>query len=244
MTTLVSKDFKLKYRRSVLGVAWSVLNPLLMMVALSLIFSHFFRFQIENFPLYLILGNTLFDYVSRSTNYGMLSIIDAAPLIKKIRVNKAIFPLEKVLFELLSFAISLIAVALVLIFFQIIPTANILFLPLLMLYVTLFASGLSFALAAFAVYFRDLVYLWGVVVLVWMYATPIFWPIDMLPDYMQTVIQFNPMFHFVTYFRQIVLWGDTPSLFSNLICLGMGLATFAAGYLIFRKLQRRFILHV
>ncbi|MDR0888734.1 MAG: ABC transporter permease, partial [Coriobacteriales bacterium] len=115
LRTLASKDFKLKYRRSVLGVLWSVLNPLLMMIVLSAVFSFMFRFDIQNFPLYLILGNILFSLMQSSTSNGLMSIIGAAPLIKKIRINKAVFPLEKVLFELINFAISLIAVALVMI---------------------------------------------------------------------------------------------------------------------------------
>jgi ABC-2 type transport system permease protein len=108
LAQLISKDFKLKYRRSALGVLWSVLNPLLMMIVLSAVFSTFFRFSIENFPLYLILGQTLFAFMSDATTYAMNSIIDSAPLIKKIRINKMLFPLEKVTFALLNFGISLI----------------------------------------------------------------------------------------------------------------------------------------
>ena len=120
LTSLVSKDFKLKYRRSVLGVLWSVLNPLLMMIVLSAVFSVVFRGSVDGpFPVYLILGMTLFTFMSDATSGAMGSIIDSAPLIKKIRINKMLFPLEKVLFALLNYAISLIAVALVMLFFQV-----------------------------------------------------------------------------------------------------------------------------
>ena len=105
LTSLVSKDFKLKYRRSMLGVLWSVLNPLLMMIVLTAVFSVVFRFDIPNFPVYLILGQTLFTFMSDATSGAMSSIIDSAPLIKKIRINKMLFPLEKVVFSLLNFAI-------------------------------------------------------------------------------------------------------------------------------------------
>ena len=105
LTSLVSKDFKLKYRRSVLGVLWSVLNPLLMMIVLSAVFSVVFRGSVDGpFPVYLILGMTLFTFMSDATSGAMGSIIDSAPLIKKIRINKMLFPLEKVLFALLSYA--------------------------------------------------------------------------------------------------------------------------------------------
>ena len=211
LTSLISRDFKLKYRRSVLGVVWSVLNPLLMMCVLAAVFSFFLRFEeIENFPLYLILGNTLFGVMSDSTSSAMMSIIDSSSLIKKIRIEKMIFPLEKVLFAAVNFCFSLVAVAIVMAFFQVAPTPYLLLLPLLLVYVLLFSAGLSLLLSALAVFFRDVCHLWGVAITAWTYATPLFYPVSILPDWMFAVEQFNPMYHYVTYFRDIVLWGRTP----------------------------------
>ncbi|MEG0322913.1 MAG: ABC transporter permease [Raoultibacter sp.] len=244
LSTLVSKDFKLKYRRSILGVVWSVLNPLLMMVVLSVVFSFMFRFQIENFPLYLILGNILFAMMANSTSDSMMSIIEASPLIKKIRVEKLVFPLEKVLFELVNFAISLVAVAIVMVYYQVMPTANALFLPLLLVYMVIFCTGLGLLLSALAVFFRDTVHLWSVVITAWTYATPLFYPIDLLPPWMQEVMNFNPMYHYVTYFRDIMMWNTNPGLVENLVCLGMALLTFIIGLIVFRKTERKFILYV
>jgi ABC-2 type transport system permease protein len=244
LTSLVMRDFKLKYRRSVLGIVWSVLNPLLMMIVIAAVFAYMFRFDIEHFAVYLILGQTIFNLMSASTGAGVTSIISAAPLIKKIRVNKVLFPLETVLFELLNFALSLIAVAIVMAFYQIMPTLNLLFLPLLVFYVVVFCVGLSLLLSALAVFFRDVIYLWGVVLIAWTYATPLFYPYEALPDFMKQVMLYNPMYHYVTYFRDIALYGTTPSLIENLICIGMALAMLALGYLVFRRTERKFILHV
>lgn len=244
LTSLVSRDFKLKYRRSVLGVLWSVLNPLLMMCVLSAVFSTFFRFDIPNFPLYLILGTTLFTLMADSTTTAMKSIIDSSSLIKKIRIEKMLFPLEKVLFQLVNYCLSLIAVAAVMAFFHILPTINLLFLPLLLIYVLLFSLGLGFLLSALVVFFRDIGHLWGVVITAWTYATPLFYPVTILPDWMTPVMNFNPMYHYVTYLRQIALWGQMPGLAENLICLGMGLASLAIGYFTFRKLEKKFILYI
>jgi len=242
---LVSKDFKLKYRRSFLGVVWSILNPLLMMMVMAFVFSNIFRFQIENYPVYLIIGLTLFNLLTVSTNSGVLSIINAAPLIKKIRVNKLIFPVQTVMFELVNYALSLVAVVLVMLYYQIIPTPNILLLPLLLFYLLMFCIGLSMLLSALAVFFRDIIYLWGVVILAWTYATPIFYSLEGIePGMLTTVMNFNPMFHFVTYMREILLWGTTPSIETNLICLGAGLASLVVGVLVFKKVERKFILHV
>lgn len=244
VASLVSKDFKLKYRRSVLGVVWSVLNPLLMMCVLTAVFSTFFRFQIENYPLYLILGNTLFALAMDGASSAMHSIIDSSSLIKKVRIDKIIFPIEKVLFQLVNFAISLIAVAIVMAFFQIPLTPNLFLLPLLLIYVCMFSLGLGLLLSALAVFFRDVLHIWGVLQTAWMYATPLFYPTDILPNWMLSIEAFNPLYHYVTYFRDIALWGNTPGLGENLICLGMAAATLAVGILVFRKLQRKFILYI
>ncbi|MGN0034103.1 MAG: ABC transporter permease [Coriobacteriales bacterium] len=244
LSSLVSRDFKRKYRRSFLGVLWSVLNPLLMMIVVAAVFSYMFRFNIEHFPVYLILGQTLFDFMSRATSGSMSSIIDNSSLIKKVRIEKVLFPLEKVLFELLNFAISLIAVFGVMAFFRITPSANMLLLPVLCFYVFLFSAGIGMLLAAGAVFFRDLLHLWSVLLTAWTYATPLFYPVEMLAPWMITVMQFNPMYHYVKYFRNIMLYGTTPSLLANLLCLAMALGSFLLGLLVFRKTQNRFILFV
>lgn len=245
MTSMISRDFKKKYRRSVLGVLWSVLNPLLMMCVLTAVFSTFMRFSnIPNYPMYLILGNTLFGLMSSSTNEAMRSILDSTSLIKKIRIEKMIFPIEKVLFQLVNFCFSLIAVVAVMIFFQIVPTYNVLLLPVLLLYVILFSAGLGMLLAALAVFFRDVIHLWSVVITAWTYATPLFYPIDILPEWMLPVMKLNPMYHYVTYFRDIFLYGVTPGVKENLICLGMALITFIIGLIVFKKLEKKFILYV
>lgn len=244
LSSLVSRDFKLKYRRSVLGVVWSVLNPLLMMIVLSAVFSTFFRFDIENFPLYLILGSTLFSLMGDSTTTAMYSIIDASALIKKIKIKKIIFPLEKVLFQLVNYCLSLFAVAAVMIFFHVAPTINILLLPLLLIYVLLFSAGLGFLLSALVVFFRDIGHLWSVVITAWTYATPLFYPISILPDWMLRVMDFNPMYHYVTYLRDIALYGVTPSLGENLLCFGIAIASLAIGYFVFHKLEKKFILYI
>lgn len=245
LTTLVTKDFKLKYRRSILGVLWSVLNPLLMMCVLTAVFSTVFRFgNVENYPLYLILGTTLFAFMSDSTSGALESIIDSSSLIKKIKIDKIIFPIEKVLFQLVNFAISLIAVAIVMAFFKILPTWNIVFLPLLLLYMLFFCSGLGLALSSLAIFFRDVRHLWGVLLTAWTYATPLFYPVEILPDWMMSIEAFNPMFYYVQYFRDILLWDTAPSLSLNMICLGIALLTFLLGYFIFKKTEKKFILYV
>lgn len=244
LKTLVGKDFKLKYRRSVLGVLWSVLNPLLMMVVLTAVFSFIFRFDIENYPLYLILGTILFSLMSGATTSAMHSIIDAAPLLKKIRIERTIFPIEKVSFELVNFAISLIAVVAVMLWFRVAPSPPLVMLPFLLICITMFSLGIGLLLAALAVFFRDVMHLWGVIITAWTYATPIFYPISVLEPWMQGVMKWNPMYHYVSYFREIVMYGTFPSLTENLVIFGCGAAMLVLGFFVFKKLEHRFILFI
>ena len=245
LQNLITRDFKLKYRRSVLGVLWSVLNPLLMMCVLAAVFTNVLKFgDVANFPMYLILGNVLFALMTDSTTGAMTSILESAPLIKKIRIAKLIFPIEKVLFQLVNFAISLIAVVLVMAFFRIAPTVNLFALPLLLIYMLLFCSGLGMLLSALAVFFRDVCHLWGVVITAWTYATPLFYPVGLLPDWMQAAEAFNPMYHYVCYFRDIAMYNTVPGLTENLICLGMAAITFAIGFAVFKATEKKFILYV
>lgn len=245
ISSLVSKDFKLKYRRSILGVAWSVLNPLLMMCVLAAVFTNVLKFgDVANFPMYLILGNVLFALMSDSTSTAMTSILESAPLIKKIKISKMIFPIEKVLFQLVNFAISLIAVVIVMVFFRIAPTVNLLALPLLLVYMLLFCSGLGMLLSALAVFFRDICHFWSVIITAWTYATPLFYPVSLLPDWMQAAEAFNPMYHYVSYFRDIAMYNTLPGVQENLACLGIAAITFAVGFLVFRKTEKKFILYV
>lgn len=244
---LVAKDFKLKYRRSVLGIVWSVLNPLLMMCVMAAVFSFFLRYDsIPNYPLYLILGNITWQLMADATNMGMTSILDASSLLKKVKINRKLFPIQKVLFATVNFFFSLIAVAIVMIYFHIKPTKYILLLPLLLLYLTVFCIGVSLILSSLAVFFRDVIHLWGVVLTAWMYMTPIFYPVSLLAGntFMMTVMKCNPMYHYITYIRDIFLYNRLPGLHANLVCAGMALIALVIGIIVFRKTEHKFILYI
>jgi ABC-2 type transport system permease protein len=244
LSSLVSRDFKLKYRRSVLGVLWSVLNPLLMMIVMTVVFSKIFRFNIENYALYLILGQTLFAIMGNSTGGGLWAITGNAGLIKKIRIDKAVFPIQKVISELVNFAFSLVGVVIVLIYFKVVPGLSLLLLPVLLIYMIMFSIGLCLALSALAVFFRDMVHLWGVFMLMWTYATPIFYPAQALTGSVARLMKFNPMYQYVTYFRNIAMYQVTPGLRTNLICLGAAVVMLGIGAAIFKATEKRFILYV
>ena len=244
---LVLKDFKLKYRRSALGVAWSVLNPLLMMAVMATVFSTMMRFSsdaIPSYPLYIILGNVTFGLMSESTSQGMSSIIAASSLLKKVKIDRWVFPVEKVLFSVVNFLFSLIAVAVVMVVFRIAPTASVVMLPVFLLYMTGFCVGLSLFLATASVFFRDVMHLWGVVLTAWTYATPLFYPQEILPAWVLPLENFNPMFHYVNYMRVMLLYGQMPSLKLNVACAGFAVLALVVGWLVFRRHERKFILYI
>lgn len=241
---LVSRDIKTKYRRSVLGIFWSVLNPLLMMLVLTAIFSQIFRFEIEDFPVYYLTGYIMFNFVSEATNFSMVSIINSAGLIKKVYIPKIIFPLEKCLFSLVNFAFSLIAAVIVFLIVGVQPSWTIILFFIPVIYLLIFNFGFSLILATLNTFFRDVGYLYNVFVTLWMYLTPIIYPITALPGWMQSIVRVNPLYHYVEYFRAVTLYGTIPSLGENLICLSYSLIFLFLGVMIFQKNQNKFIFYV
>ena len=245
---LVTKDFKLKYRRSVLGVLWSVLNPLLMMVVMSVVFSFLFSSNIENYPLYLIVGNITFSFMSDSTSAALTSFIAAAPLLKKVKVDKFVFPVQKVLFALVNFAFSLIAVAIVMLWYRVVPSWHLILLPVCLVFLMLFCAGIGLLIGSLAVFFRDVIHLWGVVLTAWSYITPCFWDFQMLIDRgapaWVIIIKANPMYGYLTFMRDILLYRQSPTLGIFIACVVWALIALAVGVLVFRRTQHKFILYI
>ena len=246
---LVTKDFKIKYRRSFLGVAWSVLNPLLMMVVMSVVFSTLLGSNIEHFPLYLILGNITYSLMSDSTSKAVTSILEAAPLLKKVKIDRFVFPVQKVLFALVNFAFSLIAVAFVMLWFRVVPTWHLIWLPVCLGLLMVFCIGIGLILSAATVFFRDVIHLWSVVLTAWNYLTPVFWDFQMLldrgaPAWTIGIVKMNPMYGFVTFMRDIVLWQQNPSLEILALCAVWSVVMLAIGIFVFRKTEHKFILYI
>ena len=241
---LVSRDFKNKYRRSYLGILWSLLNPLLMMIIVSAVFSFVFRFQIQNFQVYLILGQFIFNFFSEATQVSLQTVCGNAQLIKKVYLPKYIFPLSKTVFSFINSLISLIAVVLVMFYYRVPLTVNVLYLPILFITYFMFTLGVGLTLSALTVFLRDTQYLYGLVITALGYLTPIFYPIDSLAPWMQYLIKLNPLYHYLSFFRTVMLYGSAPSISSVLVCVGLGLSVFLFGLSFFFKKQNRFILYI
>ena len=241
---LVRRDFVAKYRKSILGVLWSLLNPLLTMLVITMVFSYLFKRQIENFPVYLLSGQIIFNFFSESTKLGMNSIIAGEGIIKKIYVPKYIFPVSRVLSSLINEAFSFIAFVLVFVVTRAPFHWTLLLLPIPIIYTFLFSLGVAMLLSSMAVFFRDLTYLYNIFTLLLMYLTPIFYPVDILPDSLRPVIGLNPLFQFIGYFRDLALNGVVPDLWTNMVCLGFALAALCCGVFVFMLKQDKYILNL
>lgn len=244
LRNLIVKDIKLKYRRSVLGILWSVLNPLLMMMVISAVFSTIFKINVEYFPIYYLTGSTLFNMFSETTSSSMTAILDASSLIKKVYIPKYIFPLEKCLFGFVNFLFSMTAVAIMYAVFGYPLHWTILLVPVPVFYTLAFSIGLGMVLSALSVFFRDMIHLYSVLLTAWTYFTPIMYPYDILNDKIKLLIKFNPMFHYVRYFRNVLMYNTVPGLRTNLICATMAFGMLAIGLIFFKKRQDRFILYI
>jgi len=241
---LVSRDFKTKYKRSVLGMFWSFLNPLLTMLVQYIVFSTIFKSDIENFSVYLLIGIISFNFFSEAAGMALSSIIGNANLITKVYMPKYIYPLTRVMSSMVNLLISLIPMVLVCFLtgvrFQ--PAAILMVFFLLCLVV--FTLGVGLLLASAMVFFRDTQFLWGVLSMIWMYLTPIFYPETILPENLRVILQFNPLYHFIKYERICILDGLSPEPILYAQCLAMALVMLVVGALVFRKSQDRFVLYL
>jgi len=240
----VRRDFIARYRKSVLGVLWSLLNPLLTMLVMTVVFSYVFRFQIENFPVYLLSGQLIFGFFSEATNTAMGSIIGSEGIIKKVYVPKYIFPLSKVLSSLVNLVFSFLAFLFVFIITGVQFQWTMLLLPIPIIYTFVFSLGISMLMSSLAVFFRDLRYLYGIFLTMLMYMTPIFYPVDVIPEWFLPIYGLNPIYHFVDYFRELSLMGNVPDLWSNIVCIGFALAALCIGTVVFMKQQDKYILYI
>lgn len=241
---LVNREIKVRYRHSFLGMLWTVLNPLLSMLVLTVVFSYMLRMDIENFPLFVLIGNIVFAFNSDATNQGMISIVANSSLIKKVYIPKYLFPMANVMSCLVNFGFSFIAMILVMIFTgsQFHITILTAWIPLL--YLTTFSLGLSLVLSSLTVFFRDIQHLYGVLLTAWMYFSGIFYTIDIIPDDIKIYITLNPMYQYINFFRQIIMYGTFPGLAENLICILWSCFMLILGVTVFYKSQDKFILHI
>ena len=244
MKQLVSRDFKTKYKRSVLGVLWSFLNPLLTMTVQYVIFSTLFRSAIPNFAVYLLIGIVCFSFFSEATSMALTSIVSNAPLITKVYVPKYIYPLTRVMSSTINFLLALIPLFAVLLITHTPIRPAALLMPLAVVCLFAVCLGIGMLLASAMVFFRDTQFLWGVLSMLWMYATPIFYPESIIPASIMPLYKCNPLYHIIRFIRIILMDGISPEPKAYGLMLVAAFVPLLLGVLVFKKTQDRFVLHI
>lgn len=244
ISQLVSRDFKTKYKRSILGVFWSFLNPLLTMTVQFLVFSTIFKADSKSYPVYLLSGVICFNFFKEASDMCLTSISGNANLIKKVYIPKYILPLARTISSSINLAIALVPLFLV----TLIQRITIKPAALLMFYflgcLILFTLGVGMFLAALMVFFRDIQFLWSVISQIWLYATPIFYTAEIIPDKYSFVIKLNPLYHFIGNIRKCLMDGISPEPMAYIYCLAFAVLAFAVGAYTFKKTQDNFTLYL
>ena len=241
---LIARDFKSKYKRSVLGVLWSFLNPLLTMSVQYMVFSTLFRSDIPNFPVYLLTGIVCFGYFSEACSMALMSIVSSAGLITKVYVPKYVFPLSRTLSSMVNLLLSLIPLLAVMALTRTPLRPSVLLLPFPLGCLLALCLGIGLALSSMMVFFRDTQFLWGVVSLLWMYATPVFYPESIIPDRLMPLFKCNPLYHIIRFARTLLLDGVSPEPGAYGLCLAGSILPLLLGAVIFHRTQDRFVLNL
>lgn len=241
---LVARDFKTRYKRSVLGVLWSMLSPLMTMGVQYIVFVNLFRWEIENYAVYLLIGTVAFNFFSEATQSALCAVTGSASLITKVYVPTYVFPISKVLSSCINLAFSTLALYVIILIQGVPLNVYHLLIPVLYVMLILFSLGIGMILAALMVYFRDMQFLYGVVITLWMYLTPLFYPVNIIPKSVFGIYRLNPMYQYVTFFRTLVLDAAMPSPEQWLFCFAYAVAFMVLGSLIFGKMKKKFILYV
>ena len=243
---LVSRDIKLKYRRSILGYFWSMLNPLLTMLVMVIVFSSLFSPTIEYYPIYLLIGNILFTFMTGAVSRALPSVLGNAGLLKKIYVPKYIFTLAVVTSEFVTFLFSFGAL-IILIFATRTPISGrfvFVLIPIMEQYA--FCIGLGLFMAQATVFFRDMVYIWSIFSTAWLYLSAIFYPVTILPEWLRFLVtRYNPMYFFIAMFRNFTIGG--PNMGSLDLALRGAVAAglmLLVGLVSFSYSKNKFILYM
>ena len=241
---LVKRDFKKKYKRTVLGMGWSVISPLLTLLVMSLVFTQFFGRSTPHYTIYIFCGNVVFSYFNESTSQGMTSLLANAPIFTKVNVPKYLFLLSKNVQTLINFALTLVVLFIFCVFDHITFTWKFIMLlyPICML--VLFNLGVGLILSAMYVFFRDIQYLWSVFTILLMYASAIFYTIDGYSARVQMIFLLNPVYLFIRYFRKIIIEATIPSIWFHLLMLFDALVVLTIGCLIYKKNNTKFLYYV
>lgn len=241
---LVKRDFKKKYKRTYLGMLWSLFSPLLTLLIMSLIFTSFFGRSQPHYTIYVFSGNIVFSYFTDSTGGGMGALLGNSEIFSKINLPKYLFLFSRNISSLINFVLTFLVYLLFCVIDGIVPALSFISLIIPILCLVIFNLGMGLILSALFVFFRDMQYLWSVFTTLLMYMSAIFYTVDNFPVEAQKLFLLNPVYVYISYFRIAVIDGVFPSLEINLVAIGYALLTFGIGAMIYKKYNHRFIYYV
>lgn len=236
---IVKKNFASKYKDSVLGILWSILKPLLIMVILTIIFSTLFNRLVENYPVFLLAGRCIYDFFNGSIGFAMMAIKGNKNILHRTPTPKYIFVLGSVISEFINFIISILILLGVMVitgnpfYFTIMPLSIIPIFSLLMM-----SLGLSFILSIVCVYYTDVRHLWGVFSMTLMYGSAVFYPIEIIPEAFRKYLMLNPLFWIIDQFRDLIAYGTIPNILNIIDSLLLSAIILIIGIIIFKKYEK------
>ncbi|WP_135556437.1 ABC transporter permease [Paenibacillus cymbidii] len=236
-----SQELKVKYKKSVLGFLWSLLNPVLTISVSSMVFAAIMRFELNNFVVFIYSGLLPWGFLSLTIDGSPNALINSEAFIKKVYIPKLIFPLAGVLSNFINMILSMLSLFILLLFIGLKVTPALLFLPFSFIIAFIAASGISFILSTVTVFFRDIRHMVGVVTSAFFYLTPILYPLEHIPAKYAWIIKFNPFYYIVQLFRYPLYYGYFPSLKILVISISVSLLLAIVGYVIFTKNEKNFV---
>ena len=241
---LVKRDFKKKYKRTVLGMLWSILSPLLTLLVMRLVFTQFFGRSTPHYTTYLFCGNLVFSYFNESTREGMSSLMSNAKIFTKVNVPKYLFLFSKNIQTLINFGLTLCVFFAFCVLDKITFTWKLIFLLYPIACLVLFNIGVGLILSALFVFFRDIQYLWSVFTQLLMYMSAIFYTIDKYSHSVQCLFLLNPVYLFIRYFRKIVIEATIPTIWFHLLMVADVAIVLGIGCWMYKKYNTKFLYYV
>lgn len=240
----VKRNIKRKYYKSVLGVLWTVLSPLLSMLVMTIVFSTLFKRNIDNYPIYLLCGQLVFGFINGSVSQSMNAILGNAGFIRSIYIPRYIFVLATVVENFVSMLFSLVALVLVMLITHATFTWNMLMMPLLFALMFMFALGFGLVMATYGTFLKDLHYLYGIFGTLWMWVSAIFYPINIIPSTYRFLFDLNPALHYISIMRAICYEGTLPTEKSMIIATVYAVLMLMLGVSVFKANENKFFLYV
>ncbi len=241
---LVKRDFILKYKRTILGILWSILSPLLNLLIMWIVFGKMLGSNINHYAVYLFVGQILFAFFSETTNQGMTALLDNAGIYTKVNVAKYMFLLSKNVSSLINFMINILILFMFILFDNVPITANYIMLIFPLFMMMIFNFGMGLILSSMYIFFRDMQYLWGILCQLIMWLSAIFYPIDHFPAFGKNLFFLNPLYLFIRYTRKIIIDNTVPSLWFHMLMIGYALAALIMGAWMYKKYNHEFLYYV